>query len=1017
MFGQSDWPKPTLNKQLMWVYAHNKAHEAKYPASARYINLKVLGRLYFKNFNRVDPSSFVQIHHFNRIIQYKSDLERIIDNKYSIVHPTQANTQNTVLSWDAKSVCSYSSSRLSVACSLFEDRYNSIFVNALGTDEEIFDSIDSSRSAGFPWNTMGYYDKKTLFQEKHWTDFMQLDPSLIPKVKVYWTVSGKVEPKLKEDIVQNKIRLFQVAPTHYLYYQHKFGLRSSQKLKMFEWSAYGFNPYNGGYNTLAHKLLTKPIRFCYDISGWDKFLPIMNDLYQSIRLMLGLPPELGDLWEWVRENVCEAKLLLPDGTIVEKNYGNPSGSGTTTRDNILCHIIITFYNLLEAHLEETGFEANPTLLFEQVINLYGDDNVASVDYEFRLMADYDWMNAQFNKFGMKLKFLNTTQDADLSNLSFLGAHFHLEHGIYYPKYDETRLAFSMINAEQKIGLSQYTSRVFSLYLMSYKSKHFPLFQACYNALRASIQKQEYLTNDPSVKAFCLTSIQDREIEGFYSGRESNLDILKFFYSKDEDHSGGGWYKSDLLLNIIPQSKMSNQKQQNLLALALKKNVISKAGMEWLTVVTDPWHDTPADFSGMPDQTIGKSLAFSITKEIQLTKPAVLPAGNWSVRIANHPFLNTHKGVVGISNGNIAIPNVPNIAVDSFPVQVDYAQDGLPFGYGAVATGLHTGVELDSSILEGSVRCVGMGIEACNTTGALYQQGLCTIATMPQPDPLAFAGYVGIANGVVNALSTTMSMYPVRGIPSDLSEMVLYKDCAQWHAKEGAYVPVKVKTDRPSGMPDPSQPLIYAGKDPAIINLANIASVVPLTVGATLPGNTTSFQAPTQLSAHFNAESSVIMFTGLSDQTSITLRVRFLIERFPNDSEPALIPLTKQSAKYDPTALEVYSKWCARSPAGCMFTENPSGEWWAKTLSSLGSIIGPLIMAIPHPIAKAAGGAISVGSPILQDWAESQKSQRKIKNVKRIENGKTAKNSKGRPKKKKNPDWESQSGMGNLVTKS
>jgi hypothetical protein len=113
---------------------------------------------------------------------------------------------------------------------------------------------------------------------------------------------------------------------------------------------------------------------------------------------------------------------------------------------------------------------------------------------------------------------------------------------------------------------------------------------------------------------------------------------------------------------------------------------------------------------------------------------------------------------------------------------------------------------------------------------------------------------------------------------------------------------------------------------------------------------------------------------LSQETTLTLRVRWIIERFPNDNESSIVVLSTPTAHYDPVALEIYSRLMMKTPPAVMFKENPQGEWWKTMLAGIADIAQDGLLAIPHPLAQGAGQAIKLGRAILSPHDEKEKKE-------------------------------------------
>jgi hypothetical protein len=410
-------------------------------------------------------------------------------------------------------------------------------------------------------------------------------------------------------------------------------------------------------------------------------------------------------------------------------------------------------------------------------------------------------------------------------------------------------------------------------------------------------------------------------------------------------------------------------------------VLTPEGLAWLTIAVDPWHDTAVKgMNGMPDQGIGKSVTFQVVQEYQISKansPTPLPPGNWSVRIGNFPWLTTQELKPGLFYGELVTQGPPSTAGLGVPVQVNYAQDGVDFADLAVTgTANAQGCSVPEEFLQGVTKVCGMGIEVINTTAILNKQGLMSCARMVQPDVESYTSYVSLS--VPANAWAVKSMTPFRTLPKNLTELALYPGFAQEEAKDGYYAPVLFKFDRFSHYPAPYGTLLldddpHAGtfdtSNPITCYSSNLTQIV-------VPGNTTPFYTARQLPLYYGCDSNVVLFTGLSEETTLNLRVRWILERFPSDQEKQILVIATPSAVYDPVALEIYSRAVQMLPSGVPFTENPGGEWWKTMLAAIGKVAGPMLGMLPTPIGKALGSAVSMGVRALEDtYSEETKISR------------------------------------------
>lgn len=442
-------------------------------------------------------------------------LKSIAKDSYYVVQTTQDNYFKTVKSWDDKPTYSYEGTDShSFGLEFFSVFYKEIMHECVATSEEICSYIDWTKSPGWPHTYFGFRTKEELVSVISDTLFDDRVHHL-----PLWNVIGKVEFKSREDIHLNKIRLFQIPSFELLYSQLKFGKRISIRLMNYKWSAYGFNPYNGGFERLAQSLLLKPWRGCYDVSGWDKYLSLLDDIYSILRTHGCIPPEEIEEFLWMCRNTCEFILKTVDGNVFVKKYGNASGSGCTTRDNIFGHIIIFAAGLYSAYYSKFGSSPTFEMVRDQLVFLYGDDNVFALDDDFSYLCNEKFLGAHLANYGLKLKFFYGGLNADLHTLSFLGASFVWFNERWYPKYDITRLATTMVYECDKLSLAQHLGKVFTLMVMARPSAEFSTFYEAYKTLVTSNMVQSNL-DDPMIKSYAFVGVPEIHlIDAFYCGSE------------------------------------------------------------------------------------------------------------------------------------------------------------------------------------------------------------------------------------------------------------------------------------------------------------------------------------------------------------------------------------------------------------------------------------------------------------------------------------------------------------------
>lgn len=467
-------------------------------------------------------------------------LLKLAGDNFHIVNPNVEMIENVMRSWDDRPPYLKTVPHYKEALAFFDHFYaKQLFPNSTAHDDLIYDFIDMSKSPGYPGSFFHLKTKREAYCDpgfiKHKQDMQESGYNR----PAFHKVTPKVEFLPTENIDAGKCRLFVIPELLLLELQIKFGKLTSLSLKEFGWSAYGFNPYNGGADKLAKRLLTKRIRFFYDVSGWDKFLNILRDIYEKQRKYNGyrnMSPREQQEFDWMVENTINMFCVFYDGSVYKKDYGNGSGSGTTTRDNILAHILIMATILYTAFYEKYGKYPNPTFVASQVINLFGDDSINSVDEEFDKVLEEGFVARIFSHFGMKLKFFYGGKDFPLEKMEFLGFTFSSNSFGFLPLYDVKRLATSMVyKGSNSNSREAMLSKTFILTLMSFPSAEHQFFKQHATHVASLYQHASDLTETEMTMITLIQSINDSMCLSIFLGLESSSpDVFKFFSSGMEE---------------------------------------------------------------------------------------------------------------------------------------------------------------------------------------------------------------------------------------------------------------------------------------------------------------------------------------------------------------------------------------------------------------------------------------------------------------------------------------------------
>jgi len=339
------------------------------------------------------------------------------------------------------------------ALSFVQDMFDVCFRAPEMEPYRILDEVVMDSSAGVIFAQMGLPKKGDVIRANlHNSEFSSPDFDK----DVIWKVSGKVEPRLRSDYVgEKKQRTFIIEPFDHLWHtKREYGMQNVA-MKNHGWSAYGFNPYEGGVNRLAHLLAEHDRHIMLDGKGWDRILPHMREVY-ALRNLYKKPSPLLD---WTYRNLICSILVCPNGDVIYKEWGNNSGSGNTTCDNILAMSICLSHVYL--YLGYTPEEIRSNVF----VAVFGDDVVASDSFgcsDEELEAAYHHVFT--NLYGVVLDPFVITRS--ICDLTFLGFAFAKYHDWYIPCYPLSKLCASAKGNVKGMTVDGELGKLTSLMLMS-----------------------------------------------------------------------------------------------------------------------------------------------------------------------------------------------------------------------------------------------------------------------------------------------------------------------------------------------------------------------------------------------------------------------------------------------------------------------------------------------------------------------------------------------------------------------
>jgi hypothetical protein len=458
--------------------------------------------------------------------------------------------------------------------------------------------------------------------------------------------------------------------------------------------------------------------------------------------------------------------------------------------------------------------------------------------------------------------------------------------------------------------------------------------------------------------------------------------------------------------------------------------MTEDGRQWVTAALDPFHDSRLKVRGLPDSDTSPSLIQVIEKSTSISVPS--GSTNWAFHVFTLPeihatTMNQSMYVNGATTPNIYNPaNGSDRAVDTAgnPQATWIVGDGsgsgtagqvvgsinvwawstdttapmYPNGQAAFAPPA-SAISLTPLVISESdignncsrMRIISKGFELRNTTAELYKQGTLTVSRVPSYNRIQTLPIV--ANGIINNyVGASPSGY--RGTvaentheicsapPATVSEALAYEGSKQWEASKGVYCVQTMDAER--------NPMVQGSylrrgffnnttvKNPVDGTLANnfasgmigYAQFIDTTSGAAW-----SKQVPFCQSTPFDISS--VLATGLSNQTTFTLTVKYIVEVAPHANDPgykALVYSLTPSPAQDRVALRLYQLIASQLPVGVPVDMNGSGEFFEiirSLVAKYGPAVSDVLRAIPHPVAQAAAQVVSAASKAAQNAAPKQ----------------------------------------------
>jgi hypothetical protein len=366
-----------------------------------------------------------------------------------------------------------------------------------------------------------------------------------------------------------------------------------------------------------------------------------------------------------------------------------------------------------------------------------------------------------------------------------------------------------------------------------------------------------------------------------------------------------------------------------------------AGARWLETAVDPFHDRIVPVRGLPDEVKGNSLVQIIQRRVTISAPTGV-TGKWDAQV----FWTGELNNVRSSNGNLTFnyPSPSDLGANTAWVPLSttaYASGGVEIVAGAMGADLgpassgvinnyglwpyHDGsdpVAVGSTFPSGGYRVVAGGIEIYDTTPELYRSGSLTAYRLNQIERMQ---PVGTTNQAGTSAVSNMPAYLRSGRLASAAQALLIPGSRTWRAPEGLYMPFRINVDAGLNYPFYGH---YISCNP--IDSNGQLSVGPFASGGTTAGTASlgNWYMPSK------TQPMGAILTGLDNNVTFDVVVKFVIEVFPSARDTMLITLAAPTPVEDEDAMQAYKKIVEALPIAVPVIENSTGTWLKRAMNAM-----------------------------------------------------------------------------------
>jgi hypothetical protein len=322
--------------------------------------------------------------------------------------------------------------------------------------EEAVQHLDMTTASGCPFNKEFATKREVFEKDPAIMEWLANDWNRLAWDRMWTTIFSsslkeELRPALK--IVENSLRTFTAGAIDATVHGTRLFVNMNEKMyasHLVTASVIGMTPLKGNWEKLYQKLNVFPNGYALDESQYDSSLREFlmwgcgRFRFECLCREDQTPENLQRIQTYYR-NLVNTLILSPDGILLMKKGGNPSGSVNTVTDNTL----ILYWIMCYAWISLAPKEYCTLAAFEEhtAKALLGDDNTWTVSD-----LAHGWYNGRSVIETWKIIGITTTTDSleprPACELDFLSAHTVFLRGRAVPLYNRNKLMQSLLYASR-----------------------------------------------------------------------------------------------------------------------------------------------------------------------------------------------------------------------------------------------------------------------------------------------------------------------------------------------------------------------------------------------------------------------------------------------------------------------------------------------------------------------------------------------------------------------------------------